>query len=221
MPVPILMYHVIAPAPPRASYPDLYVGRDDFARQMRWLARHGFHAVTLRQVYDHWRRGATLPRNPVVISFDDGYRSVFRAAFPVLRSLRWSAVVNLKVGNTRVRSGLLPRLVRSLIAAGWEIDAHTITHPDLTTLDAVRLRYEVSRSRRWIRRTFRVRADFFCYPSGRHNARVIAAVRAAGYLGATTTEYGLARPSELYTLDRLRINGSDSLARFASKLSAF
>ena len=216
--VPILMYHVVAPPPPRAPFPDLYVERADFARQMRWLASHGFHGVTLRQVYDYWHGRATLPRKPVVVSFDDGYRSVFRAALPVLRALHWHGVVNLKVGNTRAPSGLPPRLVRYLIAAGWEIDAHTFTHPDLTTVDARRLRYEVAGSRKWIRRTFHVSADFFCYPSGRYDARVVAAVRAAGYLGATRTGFGLARPDELYALDRVRVNGSDSLAEFASKL---
>ena len=49
-PVPILMYHVIAPPPPRAPYPDLYVPHAAFAQQMGWLANRGFHAVTLREV---------------------------------------------------------------------------------------------------------------------------------------------------------------------------
>jgi peptidoglycan/xylan/chitin deacetylase (PgdA/CDA1 family) len=220
-PVPILMYHVIAPAPRSVTYPHLYVRPSDFARQMRWLARHGFRAVTMQRVYDHWRRGVPLPSKPVVISFDDGYRSIFTAAFPVLRAKRWPGVVNLKVGNTTDRFGLPPALVRALIAAGWEIDAHTITHPDLTTVGSARLRSEVRGSRRWIRRTFHVPAAFFCYPYGRYDARVRAAVRAAGFLGATTTEYGLARPSELYTLDRVRIDGGDGLIGFVAKLRAF
>ena len=49
--------------------------------------------------------------------------------------------------------------------------------------------------------------NFFCYPAGRYDAAVIAAVQQAGYLGATTTNYGLARPSDLYTLARVRVNG--------------
>lgn len=215
------MYHVIAAPPRSAPYPDLYVRRSDFARQMRWLARNGFQGVTLRDVHDHWRRGTPLPAKPIVVSFDDGYLSIFRSAFPILRALGWPGVVNLKVGNTRHPTGLPPRLVRHLIRGGWEIDAHTITHPDLTSVRAARLRHEVAGSRAWIRRTFRVPADFFCYPSGRYDARVIAAVRAAGYRGATTTEYGLARPRELYTLDRIRIDRRDGLAGFARKLRAF
>ncbi len=175
--------------------------------------------MTLRRVYDYWTNGGGLPAKPVVVTFDDGYRSIYSAALPVLRSLRWPGVVNLKIDNTRDRWGLPPEVVRRLIAARWEIDAHTITHPDLTAVDDERLRREVSGSRTFIRRTFHVPADFFCYPSGRYDRRVIAAVRNAGYLGATTTEYGLARPSELFTLDRIRINGSDGVAGFAAKLS--
>ena len=51
-PVPILMYHVIAPALANTPFPDLYVKPADFRAQVAWLAAHGYHAVTLRQVYD-------------------------------------------------------------------------------------------------------------------------------------------------------------------------
>ena len=67
---------------------------------------------------------------------------------------------------------------------------------------------------------FHVPVDFFCYPSGRYDRRVIGAVRRAGYLAATTTDDSLARPGHLYTLGRIRINGSDGVSGFASKLTA-
>ena len=88
-PVPILMYHVIADPPADAPYPQLYVSERDFAGQMRWLARHGYRAVTQRQVWNHWHRGGALPPKPVVISFDDGYRSVAEAAWPHLQRRSW------------------------------------------------------------------------------------------------------------------------------------
>jgi peptidoglycan/xylan/chitin deacetylase (PgdA/CDA1 family) len=107
-----------------------------------------------------------------------------------------------------------------MIAAGWEIDAHTITHPDLTRVGDAQLVREVADSRAIIRSDFHVPVNFFCYPAGRYDARVITAVKRAGFLGATTTNYGLARPPGLFTLDRIRINGSDGLRGFASKLTA-
>jgi hypothetical protein len=63
-----------------------------------------------------------------------------------------------------------------------------------------------------------VPVSFFCYPAGRFDTRVIAAVRRAGYLGATTTLYGLATPSRPYELRRVRVSRSDGLAGFAAKI---
>jgi peptidoglycan/xylan/chitin deacetylase (PgdA/CDA1 family) len=214
------MYHVIAPPPAAAPYPDLYVRPRDFARQVGWLAAHGYRAVTLRQAYDSWHGRRTLEGRPVVISFDDGYRSQFRYALPVLRRRGWPGVLNLEVRNLTRSWGLSRRKVKAMIHVGWEVDSHTLTHPDLTTLDARRLRAEVGGSRSELQRLFHVPVDFFCYPSGRYDTAVVVAVQAAGYLGATTTRYGLANPSQPFALSRVRVNGSDGTSGLAGKLHA-
>jgi peptidoglycan/xylan/chitin deacetylase (PgdA/CDA1 family) len=216
----ILMYHAIADPPAGAPYPDLYVSPPDFERQMAWLGAHGYRAVTLRRLYDSWRRGSPLPARPVVLSFDDGYRSQYTVALPILRARHWPGVLNLTVHHEDDFWGLPPPLVRRLIDAGWEIDSHTLTHPDLTALDAAALQHEVAGSRETLRQQFGVPVDFFCYPSGRFDARVVAVVKAAGYLGATTTEYGLARPRDVYRLARVRVNGGDGVAAFGAKMHA-
>jgi peptidoglycan/xylan/chitin deacetylase (PgdA/CDA1 family) len=148
---------------------------------MRLLRARGYHAVTLAQVFDHWQRGLVLPPKPIVISFDDGYLSQWAHAARTLRALRWPGVLNLAVKNVGLAGGLSRRQVRELIGAGWEVDAHTISHRDLTTLDAAAVRHEVAGSRAVLRRTFHVPVAFFCYPAGRYDAAVEAAVRAAGY----------------------------------------
>jgi len=212
------MYHVIANAPAGVAFPDLFVRPSDFAAQMSWLDAHGFHAVTLHRVYDYWLRGMPLPKQPIVLSFDDGYLGQHIHAMPVLRKLGWPGVLNLKVDALKSRYTLPPWRVRQMLAAGWELDAHTITHPDLTHVDDAQLWREVHGSRVELQRIFHVPVEFFCYPSGRYDAHVVAAVRRAGYLGATTTNYGLATPKDLFTLNRIRISGSDRLAGFAHKL---
>jgi peptidoglycan/xylan/chitin deacetylase (PgdA/CDA1 family) len=219
-PVPILMYHVIASPPPGAALPELFVRPSDFAAQMHWLVAHGYHAVTLNHVYEYWLHGTSLPMHPIVLSFDDGTLGQDTHAVPVLRRLHWPGVLNLKVDALKSKYTLPPWRVRDMLAAGWELDAHTITHPDLTRVGDAQLWREVHRSRVDLQHLFHVPVDFFCYPSGRYDARVVAAVRRAGYLGATTTNYGLARPQDIYTLGRIRINGSDRLAGFAHKLQS-
>jgi peptidoglycan/xylan/chitin deacetylase (PgdA/CDA1 family) len=217
-PVPILMYHVVGPTPPGAAFPGLYVSRQDFAAELTWLARQGYHAVTLEAVYRYWRGRARLPRRPIVLSFDDGYREQFTVAAPLLRKHRWPAVLNLEYAQL-VHENLTGPMIRALLADGWELDSHTLTHPDLTTVVASRLRQEVARSRQDLRRRFGVAVDFFCYPSGHFDARVVRAVRAAGYRGATTIRPGLARPSQLFTLARIRVGPGDGPRELAKKLA--
>jgi peptidoglycan/xylan/chitin deacetylase (PgdA/CDA1 family) len=218
--VPILMYHVIATPPAGTPLPNLWVPPADFAAQMDWLAAHHFHAVTVRRVYDYWVRETPLPPQPIVISFDDGTLGQDTHALPVLRKLHWPGVLNLKLNALKSRYTLPPWRVRQMLAAGWELDSHTITHPDLTHVDDAQLWQEVHGSRIELQRLFHVPVDFFCYPSGRYDAHVVDAVRRAGYLGATTTNYGLARPPGFFTLSRVRVDGSDHLAGFARKLQS-
>ena len=205
-PVAILMYHVVAAAPPGAAYSDLWVAPGRFTQHMHALAHAGYHATTLDTVWRAWHGHGSLPRHPVVISFDDGYQSQSTTARRKLHELGWPGVLNLEVKNVGLKGGLARNQVRAMLRDGWEIDAHTLTHPDLTTVDAARLRREVAGSRRWLRQTFAVPVNFFAYPSGRYNPAVEAAVRAAGYMGATTTQPGQAtRAADPYALPRVRV----------------
>jgi hypothetical protein len=213
-PVPILEYHVLGAAPEGAPYPELFVGRGDFRRQIEWLARHGFEAVTLDLVEDAWYRGGTLPRKPVVISFDDGYRPQFTFALPILRRYGWAGVLNLKAeGSDLYRSN-----VEAMVAAGWELASHTIYHSDLTTLDAAGLKRELAGSRQILHEEYGVAVRNFCYPAGRFDAEVVAAVEAAGYEGATTEIAAYARRGQPYRLGRYEILGSDGVAGMAARL---
>jgi peptidoglycan/xylan/chitin deacetylase (PgdA/CDA1 family) len=211
-PVPILMYHVLATPGPAVPFRELYVSPSTFAAQVRALARAGYRAVTLERVFAAWHGRAKLPRRPIVLSFDDGYPPDLTVALPVLRARRWPGVLNLQVGNLEARK------VRALLAAGWEVDAHTFTHPDLTHVGPARLWHEVHGSRVSIHRTYGIPVDFFCYPDGRYDAAVLAAVRRAGYEGATTTRLGLARRSHPYTLDRIRVPNGETPAALLAEL---
>jgi peptidoglycan/xylan/chitin deacetylase (PgdA/CDA1 family) len=205
-PVPILMYHVIAASRLRAAYADLWVRPDAFAQQMAALARAGYHATTLSAVWRAWHGHGTMPRHPIIISFDDGYESQSTYARAMLDRRGWPAVLNLAVKNVGIAGGLSRGEVRAMIGDGWEIGAHTLTHVDLTTVDSAQLAHEVAGSRAWLRRVFGVPVDFFCYPAGRYDAAVEAAVHAAGYRGATTTNTGIAsHRGDPYAMPRVRV----------------
>jgi peptidoglycan/xylan/chitin deacetylase (PgdA/CDA1 family) len=213
-PVPILEYHVLGPAPEDAPYPELYVTRPDFHQQMDWLEEHGYQAVTLEQVQDAWYHGGRLPPKPVVLQFDDGYRPQYTYALPELRRHGWAGVLNLKAEG----SDLYESNVKAMIAAGWELAAHTIHHSDLTTLGAAELEEEVAGSRKLLQREYGVPVNNFCYPAGQFDATVIAAVEAAGYTGATTEIPGYASRDKPFELARFEILGSSGVTGLAEDL---
>ena len=217
-PVPILMYHAISPAPADAALPDLYVPAAELSEQMKWLSDEGYHGVTLEQLFDAWENGEPIPRKPVVISFDDGLRSQYVGAVPVLRRLGWPGVLNLKVESLD-QGELTEEMVEEMIEAGWELASHTLTHADVSQLEGEALRAEVHDSRRELRRRFGVPVKFFCYPAGRYDGEAITAVRRAGYAGATTTDPGLAAPGDPYRLARIRVVPGDGVKGLAKKLA--
>src|SRR6185312_15456697 len=213
-PVPILEYHVLGAPPEGAPYPELYVGRTDFEKQMDWLEEHGYEAVTLEQVQEAWYHNGKLPPKPIVLSFDDGYRPQYTFALPTLRKHGWAGVLNLKAEG----SELYESNVKAMIAAGWELAAHTIHHLDLTELGPEELEEEVAESRKILQKEFKVPVNNFCYPAGKFDETVIEAVEDAGYTGATTEISGYAEKNKPYELARLEILRESHVAGLAEDL---
>jgi peptidoglycan/xylan/chitin deacetylase (PgdA/CDA1 family) len=208
--VPILMYHVIATPPAGAPFPGLYVPPAEFAEQMRALHEAGYHAVTMDQVLANWRHGTPLPPGkPVVLSFDNGYQSQYTQALPVLARYGWAGVENVQLtGLPPSQGGISEGQIRSLIAAGWELDTQGYSHAELPSLSAAQLNFQVAATRATLRRRYGVPVRWFCYPSGHYDAAVLAAVKAAGYVGSTTVVPGWAsRQQDRYRLPRLRVLG--------------
>lgn len=218
-PVPILMYHVTKAPPAGTPYPELWVKPADFRGQMDWLAENGYTGITMSQLFKYWDEGFKLPEKPVVITFDDGYPSHDKVARPALAQHHWPGVLFLEYNNVNnPDSGLTASMVKRLIASGWELGSHTISHPDLTSLSASELETEVAGSKKQIAAKFGVPVEFFCYPAGKYDDTVIAAVDEAGYKGATTELPGAATPDKPFELARIRVDGGDGVEGFASKM---
>jgi peptidoglycan/xylan/chitin deacetylase (PgdA/CDA1 family) len=208
--IPILMYHVIAAPPPHAPFPGLYVVPAEFAEQMQALRRAGWHAVTLDQAEAYWHRGVSLGTGkPIVVSFDNGYQSQYTRALPILHRLGWVGDENIQLsGLPPSQGGLGPSEIHGLLAAGWELDTQGISHASLISLDAEELRYQVAQARKILQRRYHIPVNWFCYPSGLYDSTVEAAVKAAGYTGATTVVPGWAHSrDDPYRLHRLRVLG--------------
>jgi peptidoglycan/xylan/chitin deacetylase (PgdA/CDA1 family) len=204
-PVPFLVYHALGPAPTGAPFPGLYVSYGDFKAEMAWLHSHGYQAVTIDEVMRAWYHGGRLPRKPIVITFDNGYPEQVTFAPHVMARYGWPGVLNEITENH-----LRPRQIWPIIHRGWEVDSHSLTHPNLTTEDAAELWAQVRQSRLYLRRTFHIPSNSFCYPSSKYDAAVIAAVKRAGYTNAVTEGDAYATSADPYLLPRFEIEGGVS-----------
>jgi peptidoglycan/xylan/chitin deacetylase (PgdA/CDA1 family) len=221
--VPILAYHVINVAPPASSAPPaLYVPVDEFTSQMNALKAAGWHAVTLDQLQAYWTHGASLgPGKPIVITFEDGYASQYTNALPVLKRLGWIGVEDIAVtGLSPSDGGLTDAQVRGLIDAGWQLGAEGPSTARLTTADPAQLDGTVLSARRTLQSRYGVPFNWFAYPSGAYDPAVVAAIRSAGFVGATTLVPGWASPTvDRFRLPRLQVVGGTSATELISQIT--
>ena len=215
--VPILMYHSISDV--GGPWAELCVSESDFQAQLDYLVEAGYHTITLQELYQHWETNKVLPAKPIVITFDDGYRDSYTAAYPLMAAVNYRGVIFPYVTKLQSNKGITVAELRELIAAGWEVGSHSYSHPDLTTLSAAECERELTESRQALSDLMGFEVTSLCYPAGRYNDAVVDAATLAGYDMAVTTETGIASYDRYYLLlKRIRVNRSDSLSTFGRKL---
>ena len=210
--LPILTFHSIDDTGTVVSFP-----RELLQHGLGRLQASGHVSIALSQASANIRRGDPFPDRSFVITFDDGYRSVFEEAFPILQQFGMTAMVFLTVGKLgeRKMSGRIPSLfgramlswneVRTMHAAGIDFGAHTLTHPNLTRISHAAMRFEIHECKAVIEDELGAAVDSFAYPYGCCNARVKQVVQEFFGCGCTD-ELGLvhmARDLDPYALPRI------------------
>lgn len=226
--VPVLMYHGFTDS----SEEDRFVmPRRAFELQMRVLKGLRYRSITLAELARTLADGRPLPRRSVVITIDDGYRDNFEIARPILRNLGMQATLfpvsgRLGAANdwndsgvNQGRSMLSEAELREMSDAGFEVGAHTRSHPHLPELDPAASAAEIDSSRADLEALTGGPVATFAYPYGEFTDETVAMVSAAGFDGACTTESRLARAGDdPMRIPRLEIQGADTLRNFVRKI---
>jgi peptidoglycan/xylan/chitin deacetylase (PgdA/CDA1 family) len=223
------MYHEIS-ARPHASYLRFTVTPAQFARQMKWLADHGYATVTPADLMAA-RAGASLPRKPVVLTFDDGCRECVDHAMAILPRHGFTAVFYLVSGVmgattwwTRERLNVEFETIdwdtaRDLQARGFVCGSHTVNHHRLAQLPITACREELHRSRAALQDGLGQDVVHLAYPHGSFNDDVRRAAAEAGYATACTTQPGLSPASDdPLALRRVGIYGDESFTDFTLRV---
>jgi peptidoglycan/xylan/chitin deacetylase (PgdA/CDA1 family) len=203
--IPVLCYHQIR-TPTGADGADArpYIVRPSvFAAQMRALAKAGYTTITGDQLVAHLLRGAALPRNPVLLTFDDASAGQYTHAYPVLRRHRFKAtffIMTVVLG----KPGWLTRgQVRALDRAGMTIGAHTWDHKPVPQYTGGDWDTEVTAPTRDLRRLVGHPIRLFAYPYGLHDSKAIPHLWGAGLRAGFQLAERLDRHHPLWTIRRI------------------
>lgn len=221
--VPIFMYHYVSELPPN---PDIYrrdltLAPEKFEAQLQYMAAEGYHTITLTDLYLHLKQGYPLPEKPVALTFDDGYRDAYEVVFPLLLDYGFTGTffVLATPAHFEWEGYMTWAQMKEMSDAGMDIQSHGRDHVDLSGRSYDYLIYQIVGIQEAIQYHTGKLPRFFCYPSGRYDANVIAVLKSAGYWGAATTTWGRTHTRDnLFEMQRLRIRGSDTLESFIGKL---
>ena len=221
MVLPILMYHRLAELDSGASEAQRTwtVHPDDFAEQMRYLAREGYHSIAPGDLYAYWTEQAPLPPRPVMITMDDGYADLHSVALPVYQETGLRPV--LFIFPKVLGYGLYIDWdhLQELVDQGCIIGSHSYDHDNLRELDDDGLRYQIVDSRAVLEERLGTTVDSFCYPYGSYDQRTLDLLEAEGYTtGFTLNPTYYQRAESPLLLSRLRVDYGMSLDDFVELL---
>ena len=219
----ILTFHALDDQPSVISFPV-----ELFRRAMAQLHERGYRTLDLLEAVDCLKRGMPFPERSLVITFDDGYQSVYEEAFPVLKQYEMCATVFLTVGegtssepasrlpSLEGRSMLSWREIGDMQSAGIAVGAHTLTHGDLTRMPEGQVEAEIRRPTAIIEHALGTPVASFAYPYGRFDQRSLDIAR-QHFACACCDKMGLvSRDGDPHALERVDAYylRSDRLFRF-------
>jgi glycosyltransferase involved in cell wall biosynthesis/peptidoglycan/xylan/chitin deacetylase (PgdA/CDA1 family) len=231
----VLCYHSVA-----QTDHDLAIDPRALRAQIGILRELGYEFQCFRELADGLRRHGAAKRNVACITFDDGYEDNLAEAAPLLLELGVPATMfvtsGLMLGDSSVCASfrkltgydtrfMSPRQVADLHRAGFEIGAHTHTHPNLARLRLDETREEVERSKTALEQAIGAPVTTFAYPFGKrhihYTMKTVAAVRAAGFRAAAAVAFrGVPAGSSvrIFEVPRFFVTRADSPETFRQKV---
>ena len=235
--IPLLTYHHILrdEENSRFRHTSTTTSVRAFSNQMTWLRDQGYTTLTMYQLEGYLRNKVNLPARSVVITFDDGLKSVNRYAYPILKQYGFHATAFII--SSRIKRHPQKWDPKSLqfmsiselrqIQDVFDVQSHThflhrvdaARHPILLSRNYHNILFDFERSRRALSQ-FNPHVLYLSYPFGGYNATAVKAANDAGFHLAVTTVRGKVKPGDNpFLLKRLYILRTDSLETMSRLIS--
>jgi len=224
--VPVLAYYSFSKNKPSK----ISITQGDFKAQMKYLKENNYHVITLDQLLDFLDYKEQIPEKSVVITFDDGWSSVYDFAFPILKKYGFPATIFIYTDFIGGGKAMSWKQIKELSEAGFDIQCQTKTHRNLTVPKKNEsfkeyfksLEMEISYPKKLFKKKLNKECECLAYPYGITNNLVIAMLKKHGYRAAFTVE----QESNPFFIDNYRINrsaiyGKYNIEKFKKKLSVF
>lgn len=218
--VSVLGYHVFH-ATKEAT--QMRIPTEKFRKQMEAIKKSNIPVITLDQ-FLKWRRGkGELPPQSILITMDDGWRSVYQEAFPIMKKLKLPFTIYLYknyVGANRGGRALSLAMIREMMASGLcTLGSHSVSHPFPSTVKKAKakgdekynkfLRTELGISKSFLEKTFKSKITTYAYPGGYHTPEMFSLAKEFGYDHLFTVKPGkVRRDSPAETLPRYIVLGN-------------
>lgn len=217
--VSVLMYHMIGDIEGNAAV----MTEANLRIQMNYLRDHGYHPITMDELYNYITKGDPLPEKPVCITFDDGYLDSYTIVYPMMKEygFPWTLFVITddvgKPGN-RMTWEQLKEMADSHTVT---ISNHTLSHPKLHNLASKDEKFkEIVEANKALKYHLGVDNTWLAYPYGDYDEEVIEICKQAGIKMAVTTDAGRVHVGSYpYDLKRVYIGNDISLARYSERLN--
>lgn len=194
--VSILGYHDFSETLPET---EMRIKTSKFRKQMEAIRQLGLPVITLQDFIEWKQNGKSIPENSILITLDDGWKSVYTDAFPILREFGYPFTLYLY--KNYVDGGgkaLTSDMIREMISAGASIGSHSVSHPYPATVkkeqakgpqkyDAY-LRKELGASKQFLESRFRVPITTYAFPGGFSTEEMPPLLQEFGYRFAFTVQ---------------------------------
>lgn len=217
--VSVLMYHMIGDIQNNAAV----MTEANLRLQMNYLRDHGYHPITMQELYDYITKGAPLPEKPVCITFDDGYLDSYTIVYPLMKEygFPWTLfLITDDVGKpyNRMTWDQLKEMADSHTVT---IANHTLSHPKLHNLATAKEKEkEIVEANEALKYHLGIDNAWLAYPYGDYDDQVVEICKKAGIKMAVTTDSGRVHVGSYpYELKRVYVGNDISLARFSERLN--
>jgi peptidoglycan/xylan/chitin deacetylase (PgdA/CDA1 family) len=232
--IPILMYHKVPDFPIETKH-RIFVTKKKFEMHLKFFKFRRLTSITFKDYYAFSNGELPIkefPKKPFILTFDDGYKDNYENALPLMQKYGFKGVLFL-LGNFSVTGNfwdkgedietgkIMPlEQKKAFVDSGWEIGAHTLSHPDLNQLSLEKAFIEMMVSKRYIEKKLDTNVYSFAYPYGKYNDQIKLLTQKCDFkYGIATDTGGMTIEEDHFAIFRINMFPEENLIQLYKKTS--